>query len=170
MIADQSNLPETEWKLVPKESTFEIIKAMWAANEDGRVLMERTYSAAIAAAPTTKDARLIAAAPDLLAALQLVRAHVSPALQPNIYAAIDAAIAKAIEALEPLANIPLWRDTYPDAKHNEAFSSGRISCEMVESARTTIAALKAAQKDDGTRENMRDQKVDHDQRLPFFPR
>ena len=41
------------------------------------------------------NARLIAAAPDLLAALEVARSHVSPALQPNIYEMMDAAIAKA---------------------------------------------------------------------------
>ena len=41
------------------------------------------------------NARLIAAAPDMLEALEVARAHVSPALQPNIYEMMDAAIDKA---------------------------------------------------------------------------
>lgn len=43
----------------------------------------------------SQDAHLMAAAPDMLAALKLVRAHVSPAMQPIIYSVIDAALAKA---------------------------------------------------------------------------
>ena len=43
------------------------------------------------------NARLIAAAPKMLEVLKIARAHVSPALQPNIYKMMDDAIAKAEE-------------------------------------------------------------------------
>lgn len=41
------------------------------------------------------NARLIAAAPDLLEIMKIVYSHVSPALQPRIYTMMEQAIAKA---------------------------------------------------------------------------
>ena len=41
-------------------------------------------------------------------------------------------------ALKPLADIPLWRDTYPDGKYDDTFVSARIAGERVLAARAAL--------------------------------
>ena len=41
-------------------------------------------------------------------------------------------------ALKPLADIPLWRDTYPDAKWDDVFYGGRLTVEHVRAARAAL--------------------------------
>lgn len=48
-------------------------------------------------------------------------------------------LVKCREALKPLASIPLWRDTYPDASYNKAMALGTgITVEMVTAARVLL--------------------------------
>lgn len=45
-------------------------------------------------------------------------------------------------ALKPFAKIPLWRDFYPDAKHDSIMIHGIVRIEHVRAARVALAGEK----------------------------